>query len=359
MSNSFADLLANDITNELIEDGFDVIYDSMTGCPVGKIDFDTIERMTRMELSINPLIDSDDLAESMIVRLLAINSRPDPMWQNLTEERLAKIVELFPRRAFRYLIGKLLFETFNHSSGMKEIAGRMDWFHGFGHFIESANESALVDSLQSLLRIDAVFSLRKVRANSELTMQMDALIRDCGSFDQMAELVDTIESEQLNRLAIMPVSKADRLEGNKLARLAMLRDVGELTEEQYIAFQIQAREADVMRQMRAANRSQEERLKVQRKFAALNVNGKVTRSDSVNAALSYANLGEKFDKQLAVSLLAKIDTNKAQKKIAAILKNGGPKAAAPKTAAKPADKIRKTKSGVALKLKLVNNKLDL
>ncbi len=242
------DLFTNTIDKaiELVKaDGFDLIHCSLTGVACGSINEDELRIILQMEIQKAPMASADELVDSFALRHYAMSSRPAPSLRlHKDHSTLLRLMRTQPQgmnRVFAFLTGKLLFDSMLPE---KERAGSMNQMARL-HFLIALHpllsdllpnwsqsltmddeETKVSDSsiailreasgqgpsrleeskaaqraLESLLRLDAIHSMRFALYNEKLKSKLLAL-REANqfTFSAFADLLRQLEDDSVVRL---------------------------------------------------------------------------------------------------------------------------------------------------------------
>jgi len=132
--------------------------------------------------------------------------------------------------------------------------------------------------------------------------------------------------------------------------------VTQISHEEYMRNYEARRQGEILRNAANEKRSQEEMRKLKRSLAEKYGNGQTTIHRGADAIMGYANLGDTFDKDLALKMLATHDSARAAQKRQAI--NNMSKGKKTPEAAKKAVESKLGRS-VSIKINFGTKGLDL
>lgn len=296
-----------------VESGLDTIYCSNTGLPVAKIDEEEMIRFIELEIQANPLIENDELLDHLSLSMLAINSRPSPLFQNMTPARYKSLSTLYPEHMFRFLAGRMIFEGWNQLAGFVKYGDKVAWLREIP-VEHDASPAKFMECLETMIRIDAILSLRQVYVPETLEIQINALRENWKGFDYFFSFVEALETANIRKLAKRDVSSEGRVSGNAMAVKAAIDNASQSSEE-HVAGYTMRRSAEILNEARRENRATEQMRKLKRKLAAQFGNGQVQVKRGVEAFLDYADLGDTFNKEMAMRFIAMSDSAKDRARV--------------------------------------------
>lgn len=295
-----------------IENGLDAIYCSNTGLIIGNLTNDELFAAIEMEYSLNPAAEEEQILDALQLSLIPASSRPSVLFQNMTPSRYQAMANDKPEHMFRFLAGKLMFERWTHLAGLQMTGDKLAWLKTVD--ISDIDRNRFRICLDTLIRIDAVFSVRKVAIDSELSQEVIRLREEWTGFDEFDSFIFRLEQNNIAKLKTFDPVNQERVTGNKMAIPAMIDSIESYSEQEYIDALEMRKASEIIRQARAENRSHEEILKIKRKFAKQFGSGEIETRRGLQAALSLAEVGGAFDKDLALKLIASYDSTQAASK---------------------------------------------
>jgi len=288
-----------------IEAGLDKIYCSNTGIQVGTLTTAELEAFIEMEDRLHGFDSDDEFLDHLSLAMIPMSSRPSPLFQNMTPDRYRVMASAYPEHLFRFLLGRLVFERWNQVQGYVLIEGKVEWLKTVD----------LVDfdykpTLETLIRLDGILSLRKVYYDDETVAQMAKIRDNWPGIIEIAMFVDKLESENIKRLSLHDQVVFGTIRGNPMARSAALEQVKDVNMEEFQRVHTERRLSELMNLAIRENRSREEKNKINRRYSALLGTGQTAIKRGVEAIYDLAAISGVFDKGIAMELVAKMDTSK-------------------------------------------------
>lgn len=285
--------------------GLKNIYCAETGEHVGVLTNDEFDAFIEMEDSIHAFDSDEDFLDHLSLAMMAINSRPSPLFQNMTPTRYRLIAEQHPARMFRYLCGKLVFERWNHINGHVNHGGKTEWLKT----IELGNAD-ISETLKTLIRLDGILSIRKVFFSAAMMLKLEKIREEWPGFPLMAKFIEELETQNIEALATHDQFTSGKVAGNSMARQAVLSQISDIDMEEFEKAYAQRQAADILRKAYAENRVREAKKRIDRHYAPILGNGESIIKHGVEAIMDYAFLGGTLDKDVALKLVSKMDTTK-------------------------------------------------
>lgn len=337
-----------------IDAGLNQIYCTNTGMPVGTISDEELKAFIALEESMYPTLDDEDFIDHLSLAMIPACSRPSPIFQNMTPDRYHQIAIQFPSHMYRYLAGRIMFERWSHLHGLTCLEGKAEWLREIN--LNEVRTRDIADCVQSLIRLDAVFSLRQVYIDSAMVNRMNAIRANWPGADSFAQFIADLEALNIDKLSRHDEKGSGRINGSPMALRSAIHYVTQIDPDEYLRQYEQRKAGEILAQARAENRAKEQMRILKNKFAEQYGNGQTKVNRGINAVMGYASLGETFNSELALKMLATHDTAAAAKKRQAI-QNIGKKTKDPERAKKTLE----SKLGTTISLKInfgnVGNKL--
>lgn len=306
---------------QLVEAGLTDIYCSFTGLCIGKLSNEEIFNFVNLHIALNPLMNNDEMFDHLALAMIPVSTRPSPLFQNMTPKQYHAIAQRFPEHMFRFLLGKLIFERWDHVNGHVNHGGKVEWLKSIVDVPVSMQEA-----LDSLIRLDAAFSLRRCYVDADMKARLRTIRDEYPGFNVVVELIFDLESANITRIATQHIVNYEAIRGNQLAQHAAIQQAANWSNEELAAAIAKRKEAERTRQMEAENKSKSEILKINRKAAELNFFGtsEVRRGADafMGLAMIKAESGGVIDGDYVLKALATHDFTKTQTKTLKRLSNG-------------------------------------
>ena len=326
-----------------VQNGLVDIYCSHTGMVIGSIAGDEMMRFIELQLTLNPFLDDEGFIDHLQLMMIPSSSRPSPLFQGMTQKQYAQMAKQFPEQMFRFLAGKLVFERWNHLAGHVNHGGKLAWLKEIQALpIESV---AFKDTLASLIRIDAVFSLRRCFISHELKAKLESIRSNWPGFADFYNFVYELETANITRLGNHNTGLDGRIVGNSLAQIAAIQTVSMLTPEEYEQAMIMRKKAQALHDAARDLKAKEATKRVNEHYSEILGGNEVRVKRGADAiiglAVAQADSHGAADTEFVKRALAQYDFSKSQLKQLKIATKGSEVVKTPKKASSKPKKAPK------------------
>lgn len=291
----------------VVESGLHNIYCAATGFVIGELGLEEISRIIEIEESMNPLLEEEDFLDHLELTMIPLNYRPSPLFQNLTPQRYKQIAKLFPQHMFRFLAGKIIFEKWNQLAGFVKVGDKGSWLREIPvDAIVSPVE--LKDAVESLIRLDAIISLRQVYVSEALANRIERIRNGWTGYGDFFQFIQELESANIKKLAKRDIANDGKISGNQMAVEAAIHNATHIDHDEYMAVYTSRKAAESLNELSRQTRSSENMRKHKRKLAGIIASGHTTIKRGVEAVMDLADIGDTFDSELAKKYIAQMDT---------------------------------------------------
>lgn len=292
----------------VIENKLNVIYCSATGLPIGTMAESELEAFIEAEEAVYGFNSDNDFLDHLQLAMIPICSRPSPVFQNMSPLRYRALAANQPIHMTRYLLGRVVFDRWNHLTGITQADGKEIWLRDI-ELREGVDEL-----LDALIRLDAIISLRRVYLPLEITKELKEIRAEWPGYPAMRDFIFRLEAINIKRLATYSAVISDgAFEGNRLAKDAMLDQMDSLDPEELAQALTARKAAELLRTSRAESKAKENLRRIARGLKDGGTSVQIKRG--IQAIMDFAvtvgeKNGTKIDKALALRMMAKSDTSR-------------------------------------------------
>lgn len=299
------------------------IYCSNTGLVIGSLTANEMYNFIEVQLVLNPLLSDEDFIDHLQLAMIPVSSRPSPMFQGMTPKRYAALARQFPEQMFRFLAGRLVFERWTHMNGHVNLGGKLEWLKTISH---NATESELKEIIDSLIRIDAIFSLRRCFINHELKARLESIREDWPGLDAFASFIFELEQTNITRLAGHNKGLDGFVVGNQMAQQAAIQTAANLSVDELEQAYLTRKKAQALHDVAREERAAESRRRITQAYASKLDTGKTEIRRGADAiiglAVAQADSQGAVDTEFVKKALATYDFTKTQIRTLNKLANG-------------------------------------